>query len=645
MKRSHFLSPLIGTLLTAFAALPALAQPQEVTFTTTADFRKGNPEGLVSVTGDQITRTPLNAGPLGSFGQGTALSIAQIYHSSVYYNGYVYNFGGGISTGPFLTDVVYAPVTNGAVGAWTSTQPLPVANRWNAAVAYNGFVYVIGGVDTGPTTTAEVRMAPLNADGTVGAWTTATALPSARNGHSAVVHNGCIFVIGGLDASSANLADAIVARINADGTLGSWTATTALPSGRHSHGAAAFNGYMYVAGGSASFTPGVAQLADVFVAPIASDGTLGAWTTTTPLPTGRAKIGVAAVGGHLYALGGFDGSAYALPNSVTAPITANGTIGGWSETQAVPISPGFYAYGLVVVDGAVITTGGYAYSTGSPLWRNEVLINTPPPDTANAAQVLALLRGEYSHVVDLGVERSVNGIEINGSAPSGGKVKLQYRLASAANPVFGPEQVVNAFPLGSGISVPGSARWVWLRLTLDDTARTDTLAQITANPTVVTDFTIGGITGPDKPTALAPSGKVSVISLAGGPVQFEWSVLKKKGQPVAGATYELQVSPDPTFQAPLVSLSNLNGTSTSVDMQVSAKDQVYSWRMRGADPSLPGAMSEWSDPLTFSVFVDDGVDHGSGDCTIAARASPGFPGLAILGVLLLMGAWRIRIAS
>jgi len=641
MTRIRALYPLLFAFLLPVAALPAQAG-QEVVFTTTADFQKGNPEGLVSLSGNQISRTALSAGTLGAFTQSTALPAAQIYHSSVYYNGYVYTFGGGISTGPFLVDVNYAPVTNGTVGAWTATQPLPVANRWHASIACNGFVYVIGGVDVGPTTTAEIRMASLNADGTVGSWTTTTPLPSARYGHSAVFHNGNIYVIGGFDASSAILADAIVARVNADGTLGAWTATTPLPSGRHSHSSAAFNGFMYVAGGTTSFTPGAAQLNDVYVSAIAANGTLGAWTATTPLPTGRAKLSVAAVRGHLYAFGGFDGSAYAMPNSVVAPIAANGGIGAWAETQALPISPGMYAFGLVVVEGVVITTGGYAYSTGSPLWRNEVLTSAPEPDTANTAQLLPLLRGEYSHLVDLGVDRLVNGIGINGTAPSGGKVRLQYRLATSTNPVLGAEQVVDPFPLGSGIVVPGTARWVWLRITLDDRGRTDPLSTVTSNPTVVTDFTIGGIPAPDKPTGLAPSGEVAVPTDAGGPVRFEWSTLIRDGQQVAGAKYELEVSLDSTFQTTLHSLTNLGGTSTELEMALSESNKPYSWRVRGADPAFPTAFSEWSNPMTFSVRIDDLIDHGAGDCTIAVAPSRGSPALAILGLLVLFGAGRIR---
>ena len=641
MQRIPAGSTILFILLLPVAALPAFGR-QEVTFSSTTDFQNGNAEGLVRITGDQITRIALNAGPLGAFNQGTPLPTAQIYHSAVFHNGYLYTFGGGISTGPFLSDVFYAPVNGGSVGTWNSTQPLPAQNRWHASVAYNGHVYVIGGVDAGPTITAEVRTARFNANGTIATWTSATALPSARYGHSAIVHNGYIYVIGGLDNAGINLPDAIVARINADGTLGNWTPTTPIPSGRHSHGAAAFNGFMYVAGGTVSFTPGVTQLTEVYVAPIGTNGTLGDWTTTTPLPTGRAKLSVLALGGHLYSFGGFDGSALALPNSVVAPIDANGGIGAWSETEALPVSPGFYASGVVVAEDSVITTGGYAYSTGSPLWRNEVLINTPQPDTANEAQLLPLLRGEYSHLVDFGFDRPVQGIRINGTAPTGGRVRLQYRLASDASPVFGAEQVVDPVPLGTGIQVPGSARWVWIRLTLDDSGRTDSMASVTANPTTVSDYTIGGIPSPDKPTGLSPSSEVTVTESGGGPVRFEWSALTRGGQPIAGARYDLEVSLDPAFGTTLHSLTQVTETWAVLQIPLSPPNAKYSWRVRGEDPAHFNSVSEWSDLLAFSVFRDDGIDHGAGDCATAVPLSRGLLAPALLGLLILLGAWRIR---
>jgi len=166
-------------------------------------------------------------------------------------------------------------------------------------------------------------------------------------------------------------------------------------------------------------------------------------------------------------------------------------------------------------------------------------------------------------------------------------VKLQYRLASAANPVFGAEQVVDPFPLGTGIAVPGTARWVWVRLTLDDRGRTDSQALITANPTFVSDYTIGDVPSPDTPRGISPSSNVTVGDAAGGPVRFEWSTLTRGGQPIAGAKYDLEVSLDPTFQTTLQSLVDLTGTSTSIELPLSAPERTLLMAPAGPGSRAP----------------------------------------------------------
>ena len=70
----------------------------------------------------------------------------------------------------------------------------------------------------------EVQVAPINSDGTLGAFTATNPLPSTRQGSTSVAYNGYLYVIGGLDSS--HLDDVQVATINADGTLGAFAPTT-----------------------------------------------------------------------------------------------------------------------------------------------------------------------------------------------------------------------------------------------------------------------------------------------------------------------------------------------------------------------------------------------------------------------------------
>ncbi|HZN61607.1 MAG TPA: hypothetical protein VFC90_04305, partial [Planctomycetota bacterium] len=63
----------------------------------------------------------------------------------------------------------------------------------------------------------------------------------------------------------------------------------------------------------------------------------------------------------------------------------------------------------------------------------------------------------------------------------------------------------------------------------------------------------------------------------------------------------------------------------------------------GFDAAFPTAPpSDWTAVVVFRVIQDDNVDHGSGDCSIATSGAPGALLYAILGLLALLGARRLR---
>ncbi|MBI3098488.1 MAG: hypothetical protein HYY93_09650 [Planctomycetes bacterium] len=221
-------------------AYPISIDPS-VVITTSADFMAGNNEGLVTTGGNQLTREKLTSGRLVSWGATTAFTSARTDHAAVAYNGYMYIIGGYIG-GTESTDVQVAPIAGaGGVGPWSAGTALTLARGECAAVAYNGYLYVTGGYD-GAAYTSTVYYAPLNpADGTIGAWNTTTAFTGVRGSHGAAAWNGRLYVIGGRDAFP--LADVQYADFKADGTLGAWTAGAALPNERTRFGCAVNNGF------------------------------------------------------------------------------------------------------------------------------------------------------------------------------------------------------------------------------------------------------------------------------------------------------------------------------------------------------------------------------------------------------------------
>jgi hypothetical protein len=120
-------------------------------------------------------------------------------------------------------------------------------------------VYVIGGYD-GASNLSEVLYAPLNADGTVGAWKATTSMPAARNSPAATIYKGKIYITGGSVSGTATT-DVLYAQIDAakDISMSAWATTTQLGAGKGSAstqiltrsgpGSAVYNGYIYVVGG------------------------------------------------------------------------------------------------------------------------------------------------------------------------------------------------------------------------------------------------------------------------------------------------------------------------------------------------------------------------------------------------------------
>lgn len=94
----------------------------------------------------------------------------------------------------------------------------------------------------------------------------------------------------------------LVAPIGADGTLGSFQATTPLPARSSLAGVVAYNGFFYLLGGRAF---GAADPAATYFAPIKADGMLGAFTSTTRLLQPTSDMATAVVNGFVVMCGGF----------------------------------------------------------------------------------------------------------------------------------------------------------------------------------------------------------------------------------------------------------------------------------------------------------------------------------------------------
>ena len=225
--------------------------------------------------------------------------------------------------------VVNADPGSGACSGWcsTSTYDMP-ENRSNfSLVAYNGYLYAMGGNDENGTGSANrkntVYVAKLGSNGEPRLWSPTSSdpstwtywhinsntLPSVRINAGAVAYNNKMYFVGGLD-SSGTVSTVSVANILPTGQLGTWSSSTALSSGGpgaiYGMNLLVYNDRLYAVGGNA--TLGGAPIASVYYIKINSDGTLASsWVQTNSFTTGRINMGgtnAAVWGGYLYIVGG-----------------------------------------------------------------------------------------------------------------------------------------------------------------------------------------------------------------------------------------------------------------------------------------------------------------------------------------------------
>jgi hypothetical protein len=239
--------------------------------------------------------------------------------------------------------------TSGNVQAWQTNSTSLGTAMINKSVILNGYIYSLSDGFNRLTYYAKI-----NANGSIGSWTATTLMPNTNNlsAPSVVAAGNYIYVIGGRDESSG-IAQAAVysAKQNTDGTLSAWTtlSATPLPDTRWDAGATVANGYIYVVGGYSSGSQD-----DVYYAKYNADGTLEAWTKQTAvLPANQAGSGVAAMNGYIYSVGGFNTNA---TNAVYhAPLNASGSTGTWvSDTNLTAARD----------DPRVVVQNGYIYAVG-----------------------------------------------------------------------------------------------------------------------------------------------------------------------------------------------------------------------------------------------------------------------------------------
>jgi hypothetical protein len=228
----------------------------------------------------------------------------------------------------------------------------------------NGYIYIAGGcTSTGDCTTASsnVQYALLGADGSIGTWTNTTAaLTAVRTWGKLVNAGGSLYYLGGQDSTSTNEQSTIYYATPSSGDVTAWsTATKAIGDtgsggqARTKFGAAVWNNRIYVVGG---LDGSAANTSTVYVSPQQSSGgnITSNWTSTTAFNVARSGPAVTVYANNLYLLGGDDGTNYFNDVQYTQ-IASTGTVGTWSYSTSLP-GP--------ISGGEAVSANGYMYLLG-----------------------------------------------------------------------------------------------------------------------------------------------------------------------------------------------------------------------------------------------------------------------------------------
>lgn len=188
-------------------------------------------------------------------------TFGDAFHTSnAAFNDTLYIVNGENNNGTKQDVALYSVVTGGDFGAWQTTTAPGEATWFHGMGFYDGdsqdYIYRFGG---GPGTFASASpvtlVAPLNGDGSIGAWAATGDMPEGRveAGYTSDPESGYLFCIGGVtpDSGTAGTDTVFVGKVNdADGTVTWTTHSSVIPAVRMRNRAVVYqdgNGDKYIA--------------------------------------------------------------------------------------------------------------------------------------------------------------------------------------------------------------------------------------------------------------------------------------------------------------------------------------------------------------------------------------------------------------
>lgn len=299
------------------------------------------------------------------------------YHDSIAIQNFLYTFGGSNGV-DHLSTIERAQIqTNGVLSKWQVLPPLTISRQHAAVAASDSYIYVSGGEEFPYGGAVDsIESAKINVDGSFGTWNIVSHMPSPREHHRMVSAHGFLYIIGGFNSDISGSADVERSKINIDGTLGPWVPVSPMVIPRVTHYSVSYNDYIYSLGGEA--VSDFQNLTSVERAKIKSDGSLENWELENSFAQPRGFLGAALVDSFIYVAGG--SGPCSLNTVERVPINPDGTLGQW-EYQNSMISDR-KGMTLAAAQGHLYAIGGGQECSGSIVYdtvESAALPVIPPP--------------------------------------------------------------------------------------------------------------------------------------------------------------------------------------------------------------------------------------------------------------------------
>ena len=178
----------------------------------------------------------------------------------------------------------------GSTAQWDRNTGLPLARGEVTAARVGGEIFVVGGFTADGANSRRVDAYSPAED----SWRQVPDLPVSVDHAMSAGYRGKLYVAGGYAADRSRLKTLF------SFSGGKWTRLTAMPEERAAAGAAIVRGKLYVVGGVTAGRSGARTLAR---AGLLYDIARKRWSSI-PGPTPREHLGVATLGGRVYAVGG-----------------------------------------------------------------------------------------------------------------------------------------------------------------------------------------------------------------------------------------------------------------------------------------------------------------------------------------------------